>query len=349
MQVKFIDFPKQYRKYQSEIDGAISRVLNSGRLILQKEVEEFEEKLANYVGTKYAIGVNSGTDALFLSLKLAGVKQGDEVITVGHKFHATVEAIVWNGAKPVLVDVRNDSLMDIGKVYAAITDKTTAVIPVHLMGDMVNLFPFIDTIPTHIKVIEDACQALGASEVGKKAGSWGLAGCFSFYPAKILGAYGDAGAVTTNDEALANELKNMRNHYKYNPGKYGFNSRLDNLQAAILSVKIDHVDEMIARRAEIAKMYDKGLTTEVLIPTQREGRVYQDYIIRTNQRDALAEFLKESGIETMKNDYHFPDDLPKPDWTNVLESQTLRLPCNDVLEDKEVNYVIDCVNAFFEK
>lgn len=345
MEVRFVDFPKQYRKNKQEIDNAISEVINSGRLILQQEVEEFEEKLAKFVGTKHAIGVNSGTDALFLSLKALGIGPGDEVITVGHTFHATVEAIVWNGATPILVDVNeSDSMMNIQNVKDAITSRTRAIIPVHLMGDMVDMVALEGiALENNLLIIEDACQALGSEINGRKAGAWGYTGCFSFYPAKILGSLGDAGAITTNDDLLAEELKNMRNHYKYNPGKYGFNSRLDNLQAAVLSVKIDHIEEILQRREEIAKMYDKGLKG-VILPHKRSGRVYQDYIIRTDKRDELADFLKKNGIETMKNDYHFPDELPKPEDTIDLERQTLRLPCNDVLEDEEINYVIEKVN-----
>lgn len=345
MEVKFVDFGKQYRKYQKEIDDAISVCLHNGQLILRRKVDEFEQELAKFVGTKYAVGVNSGTDALFLSLKMAGVGPGDEVITVGHTFHATVEAIVRCGAQPILVGVDESSLMDLSELSEFITPKTKAIIPVHLMGDMVDVQTIKEMWPK-IKIIEDACQALGASIVGRKAGSFGDFGCFSFYPAKILGAFGDAGAIVTNNEDAASELKDLRNHYKYNPGKYGYNSRLDNLQAAILLVKLGHIDEILAKRADIAKMYDKGLKG-VILPRQRDGRVYQDYIIRIELRDDLSRFLKVyGGVETMKNDYHFPDDLPKPTDTVLLEKKTLRLPCNDVLEPEEIQYVIGLINRF---
>ena len=198
-------------------------------------------------------------------------------------------------------------------------------------------------------VIEDACQALGATQYGSKAGSWGFTGCFSFYPAKILGAYGDAGAITTDDESLAKELKDMRNHYKYNPGKYGFNSRLDNLQAAILNVKIKYLPLFLKARQEIADIYDEALKDlPIKLPTKREGRVYQDYIIRTEKREELANYLKERGIETMRNNYHFPNELPKPAGTIKLENETLRLPCNPDLTKEEVEYVAEKVRAFYE-
>jgi len=350
MKTNFVDYPRQHKKYESEIDGAIKRICNSRARILQEEVKKFEENLAKFIGTKYAVGLNSGTDALFLSLKLAGIKAGDEVITVGHTFHATVEAIVWNGAKPVLVNVGEDGMMDLKDVFEKITYKTKAIIPVHLMGDMVdmkglkNLLHGMDR--DDIIILEDACQALGSERDGKKAGAWGHAGAFSFFPAKILGAYGDAGAVTTNDENLYKELKDMREHYKYNPGKYGFNSRLDELQAGILNAKFTHLPEMLKRRQEVADRYYQGLKIGGL-PTIRKGRVYQDFIIKNERRDELSDFLKENGIETLKNDYHFPDDLKKPWETVALEQQTLRLPCNDVLENDEVDYVIKKINEFF--
>lgn len=342
MKVNFTNYPRQHEKYGKEIEEAILRIARSRARILQEEVGLFEQNLANYVGTRYAVGVASGTDALFLSLKLLGIGPGDEVITVGHTFHATVEAIYWNGAKPVLVDVGEDGMMDGNAVIKAITSKTKAIIPVHLMGDMVNM----DKLPSDIPIIEDACQALGSEFKGRKAGSFGFAGAFSFFPAKILGSYGDAGAITTNDEKLYKELKDIREHYKYNPGKYGFNSRLDELQAAILNVKIKYLPEMIKRRQEIADIYNAGLKG-VVLPIKREGRIYQDYIIRTDRRDELADFLKENGIETLKNNYHFPNDLPKPEHTIKLESQTLRLPCNDVLENEEINYIIEKINKFY--
>ncbi len=349
MNVKFVDYPKQHKKYKKEIEGAMLRVARSRARILQNEVKKFEDNLAQFVGTKYAVGLNSGTDALFLSLKLLGIGPGDEVISVGHTFHATVEAIVWNGAKPVLVDVGEDGMMNLESVMQKINSKTKAIIPVHLMGDMVEMRALRRiALDANVKIVEDACQALGSSIENEKAGSFGVTGCFSFFPAKILGAYGDAGALTTDDEALAKEAKDMREHYKYNPGKYGFNSRLDELQAAILNVKIGHLNEMIARRDEVADIYNKTLTRAITIPTIREGRVYQDYIIRTDRRDELQNYLTMHGIETLKNDYHFPNDLPKPEHTVSLESQTLRLPCNDVLTDKEVLYVAKTINKFFE-
>jgi dTDP-4-amino-4,6-dideoxygalactose transaminase len=288
-------------------------------------------------------------------LKLIGLKPGDEVITVGHTFHATVEAIYWNGATPILVDVGADGQMDVDSAIAAVSERTRAIIPVHLMGDMVDIKRLKDELAKigrqDIIILEDACQALGSSRNGTFAGASGIGGAFSFYPAKTLGAMGDAGAFTTNDKGLADELRDMRCHYKFNPGKYGFNSRLDNLQAAILNAKLNHLSEMILHRQGVADIYNDGLldVEDIDLPTMRAGRVYQDYIIRTDKRNELATFLKDHGIETLKNDYHFPDSLPKPPHTVFLESQTLRLPCNDVLEVEEVDYVVNKIHEFYTK
>ena len=348
MNVSFVDYPKQHAKYKEEIESAILRVCNSRARILQNEVKMFEENLAKFVGTKFALGVANGTDALVMVLRYLKQKNdwqdGDEVITVGHTFHATIEAIVHNGLKPVLVDVGKDGMMDKHQVTEAINEKTRAILPVHLMGDMSDV-EFLKSC--NLPIIEDACQALGSELNGVKAGAWGVAGAFSFFPAKILGAYGDAGGITTNDEELYNEIKNMREHYKFSehPG-FGFNSRLDELQAAILNVKIKYLPDMIKRRQEIADLYDAGLKG-VTLPTKRPGRVYQDYIIRVQNREELIKYLKENGIETLKNDYHFP--IPKPEGTVKLEAETLRLPCNDVLTDEEIEYVIEKVNEFYAK
>lgn len=393
MNVSFVDYPKQHAKYP-EIEEAILRVCRSRARILQNEVKTFEEGLAKFVGTKYALGVANGTDALIMVLRYLkqknGWQDGDEVISVGHTFHATIEAIVHNGLTPVLVDVGEDGMMNVFEVEKVITPKTKAILPVHLMGDMVDMHRLgllvqdqnLNRIGNKISLVEDACQALGSEfrwqTESRKAGSISSAGAFSFFPAKILGCYGDGGGITTNDEELYNEIKNMREHYKFSehPG-FGFNSRLDELQASILNVKIKYLPDMLRRRQEIADLYFEGLKDlekagKIKLPTKRNGRVFQDYIIQVpdiypenytkdtvifqtgdwnktlfGKRDALADFLKEQGIETLKNDYHFP--IPKPEHTVKLESQTLRLPCNDVLEDDEIKYVIQKVNEFYQK
>lgn len=331
--IKFFNPGAGYLKIKPEIDEAINRVLTAGDLILRKDVEEFEETLAKFVGTKYAVGLNSGTDALYLALKAAGVGPGDEVITSSHTFVATVQVIALTGATPILVDI-GENWED------KITHQTKAVIPCHIAGVM--SFWEKNTDPD-IVVIEDACQALGATQNGQMAGSFGLAGCFSFYPAKILGAYGDAGALVTNDEKVYHYVKEARNHFKTDYSQWGINSRLDNLQAAILNVKMKYLPEVLARRQQIAEMYTLNIRS-VIRPILISGRVWQDYILQTERRDDLYEYLKEKGIETMKNEYPMP--IVKGPRTVNFESHSLRLPINENITDDEVNEIINAINNF---
>lgn len=335
--VRFFDPAKGYKKIKKEIDSEIHRILGAGDLILRADGERFEATLAAYVGTKYAVALNSGTDALYLALWAMGIKKGDEVLVPAHTFVATAQVVAQLGAIPVLYD------LDETPVF---TENTKAVIPAHIAGEF---GAYMDKLMTEanargIKVIEDACQALGAVQNGKKAGSWGHAGCFSFYPAKILGAYGDAGALVTDDEALANEVRELRNHYKKDYSKWGINSRMDNIQAVILNVRFRYHNLALMKRAAIAEMY-KALEGVVSLPRYTEGRVWQDYVIHTPKRDELYDFLKGKGIETMKNEYHFP--MPKPPVSISYEAQTLRLPCNENLSDKEITYVIDSIKEFY--
>jgi UDP-2-acetamido-2-deoxy-ribo-hexuluronate aminotransferase len=337
--IKFFNPGLGYKKIKKEVDKEMQRVLESGDLILRKDVEEFEKKLAEFVGTKYAVGLNSGTDALYLALKSVGIGFGDKVMVPSRTFVATAQVVIQLGAIPVFYDYQ-DSIH--------ITDDIRAIIPVHIEGemekDMALLVEFCRR--NKIYVIEDACQALGATQKGKKAGSIGDAGAFSFYPAKILGCYGDGGALVTNDKSIYEYVKEARNHFKETNINWGINSRLDNLQATVLNIKIDMLPETLARREEIALRYNERLTDKVGKPPNTEGRVWQDYIIRTDKRDELYEFLKEKGIETMKNEYPFP--VPKLPKAKKYESETLRLPCNELLTDKEVEEVIINVNKFYE-
>lgn len=325
MKIRFWNPGYAYNKIRDEIRDEDDRVLSQGQLILRKDVEDFEANLAQYVGTKYAVAVASGTDALLLSLKILGIGQGDEVITTAYTFRATVEAIHHVGATPVLVDLDDDWKKHI-------THRTKAVIPAHLEGRTLIWEP-----EPGIHMVEDACQAIGAKP------QTGVFACYSFYPAKILGCYGDGGAITTNDEKLYEELKIMRNHYKGDWKPYGFNSRLDNREAAALNVKMRYLPEYIARRKDIARRYDNGLKG-VITPEPRE--VYQDYVIVTRERDQLYEFLAEKGVETMKNEYPFPAELVKGPKTRFYESNSLRIPCNPELTDMEVDYVIKCINSY---
>ena len=361
MRIRFFNPGLTFQKDKDEYNKEINRVLTNGDVILREDVERFEKELAAIVGTKYAIGLNSGTDALFLSLKALGVGIGDEVITVSHTFVATIEAIVHNGATPILIDVKQDGLMDVEQIIPAITEKTKAIIPVHLEGNYCDMIKILNIAEEYgLFVIEDSAQALGAKIDGMVgAGSVGAAGCFSFYPAKILGSFGDAGALTTNNDWLAQEIRKLRNHYNIKGSevdvKYGFNMRLDNLQAAILNVRIKRLPEILKRREEIAMMYNDGLISPLIVkPKIKVGRVWQDYVIRTKHRKELKECLDKNEIETLGANL-IPNhkylglgldfDLPV---TEQIYTEQLRLPCNDNLTVEEVDYVIEKVNQFFK-
>ena len=353
--MRFLDWQKLYTDHQDEYDTVIKRALLGGKHILQEDVEEFEKKFADYIGVKHAIGVASGTDALWLSLKASGIGPGDEVITVSHTFIATIEVINRVGAKPVLVDIGEDGLMDMSLVHKKINKNTKAIIPVHLSGDVCDM-DNLDQILKHtnIIVIEDAAQAVGASRYGKKAGSWGTTGCFSFYPAKILGTFGDGGAITTNDDYLAEEFKRLRNHYKPTYELHGYNSRLDNVWAAVLNVKLDHVEYAIRDREFIANKYMQGLKdTIVKLPDNRIGRVWQDFVIRTNQRDELSAWLNKNEIETLggepANHSHemlgLDFNLPK---TDEYAANSIRIPCNQYMTIKDAEEVINLIKQYSE-
>lgn len=336
MAVRFFNPSKDYKKYKKEIDSEIKRVLEAGDLILRADGEKFEQDFARFVGTKYAVGLNSGTDALYLSLWALGIKAGDEVLVPSHTFVATAQVVAQLGATPVLYE--NNTF--------EVTPKTKAIMVAHIAGEFGCDFKEFRNLG--VPIIEDACQALGAVQDAKKAGSFGLTGCFSFYPAKILGCYGDGGALVTDNEIIYNEIKELRNHYKKDYSKWGINSRLDNIQAAILNVKLKYLPETLEKRAHYASIYQKKLKKYPLgLPKLEEGRVWQDYIIRTPWRDELYSFLKERGIETMKNEYAFP--IPKLPNSLLYESQSLRLPCNEHLYLKEVYEVIDAIDEFFKK
>jgi aminotransferase EvaB len=368
MQIRYFAPGEIYKKIRDEMLGEIDRVLSAGDLIMRKDLEVFEERIAKFLGVKYFVGVNSGTDALYLALLAVGIGKGDEVITTSHTFIATIEAIVRCGATPILVDIDDYGLMDIDEVIKAITPKTKCILPVHLTGDVVCMDKIMKLAEVHnLIVIEDAAQALGASVDGKMAGSWGLAGCFSFYPAKILGAYGDAGGVATDSEYIYREVRLLRNHYNIKQTglktdappeimKWIGNSRLDNLQAAILNVKFKYLTETLLKRWAVADMYNKKLqgVGDLVLPPSTKGRVWQDYVIRTARRDKLKNYLQGAGIETLGFDLtpnhlykgydleHF--NLPK---TEKYLREQLRIPCNENMSYSDVEYVIQTIKEFY--
>lgn len=366
--VRFVNYPEHYRRIWDEVTEAVEGCLSRGDLIARQQLDDFEASLAKFVGSKHAIGLNSGTDALLISLKAAGIKKGDEVVTVSHTFIATIMSIVFNGATPKLLDVGEDMEMDTSLLEKAITKKTRMIIPVHLNGRMTDMRVVNEIAEERdLIVVEDAAQALGARVGRCRSGASGFTGCFSFYPAKILGCAGDGGALVTNDDDAAREMRLLRDHgFKRDTNDfmmYGFNSRLDNIQAAILDIKLRYLPEWIERRRKIARMYEKGLgrIKELKIPPGPDAGdgyfdVFQNYVIRSRKRDKLFAFMKEKGIETLiswpKPNHSHPNlglskfKLPA---TEELSRTVLSLPMFPELGDDEVRYVIDAVREFHEK
>ena len=314
--IPFVDLKAQYDSIKNEIDGAIQRVLDSTSFIMGEELERFEEEFALFCNTKYAIGVANGSDALILALRACGISKGDEVITVPHTFIATTEAITHVGGKVVFVDINPKTYtIDVSKIEEKISNKTKAIIPVHLYGQPADMDPIIELAKKYnLRVIEDAAQAHGAEYKGEKVGSIGDVACFSFYPGKNLGAYGDAGMITTNNEEISKKLKLLRNHgritKKYEHEIEGYSSRLDNLQAAILRVKLRHLNKWNDMRRKNARKYNELLNNidNVIVPYEADyaKHVYHLYVIRIEGRDKLREVLKSKGIAT---GIHYPIPL----------------------------------------
>jgi len=362
--VPFVDPRKHYRNLKSEIDFAITDTLARGDLVLRQQLRDFEKNLADFVGVKYAVGVNSCYHALHFALLAAGVGPGDEVITVGHTFVATVSAIVHAGAKPVLVDVGEDYNMDPEQLEGAITARTRAVIPVHLNGRVCRMDRIMAVArKNNLAVIEDAAQALGATFCGQKAGSFGFAGCFSFYPFKSLGGLGDGGALTTNDPEVARFATLVRfNGEDRQTGEFhhhGYTALLDNVQAAVLDMKLRHLPAWIAHRRRIAGLYRESLQgIEGLRLPHFDGDQYfdsyQNYVIRTEQRDELREHLNQQGVETLVH-------WAKPMWehkglalknpglpaTQAICREVLSLPMSAETTPEQVEIVAECIQNFF--
>lgn len=334
MKVPFWSPARDFKKRESEYANAFLTCGRAGNWILRDDVKAFEANFAETVGTKYAVAVASGTDALFLTLKAIGIRPDEEVIIPSYTFRATVEAAHHAGAKVVLADLHED-----WRKYK--TEKTKVIIPAHIAGDTLNwhVEPHEDVF-----MLEDSCQAITAKPLT------GVAAAYSFYPAKILGCFGDGGAVATNDADLYEMLQMMRNHYKGNWGPFGYNSRLDNLQAAILNIKLKYLEDDIDARKKVALYYDEHLKGVVGIPLPR--KVYQDYIIYCKHemdRDYLKRFLETRGIETLDNGYPFPEVLLKGKDTLRYESVSLRIPCNPDLTKDEIRYVADTIREFYNK
>jgi dTDP-4-amino-4,6-dideoxygalactose transaminase len=363
---------------KDELDAAYFEVMSKGDLIDRGQLKQFEENLAAFVGTKYAVGLNSGYDALHMSLRAAGIGPGHEVIVPAHTFVATASAVVNVGARPVLVDVCRDFNMDVEKIEAAITPTTKAIIPVHLSGYMADMVRVMDIAQKYnLVVVEDACQSLGASMVNqalgaddptgakRMAGAWGRTGCWSFYPFKILGGYGDGGAITTNDPDVALFARRMRyNGEDRETGEYhghGFTCLLDNLQAAFLDVKLRHLPAWIVRRKQIAVRYRAALSDlpDLLLPhydDPRRDHVYQNYTVRAKQENGFSEYLKKSGVEVLtqfRKPYYRHEALGLEDCgfpeTEALSREVCSLPMNVEITDEEIDFVIATVRSFYGK
>jgi dTDP-4-amino-4,6-dideoxygalactose transaminase len=367
--VPFVDLPKQYKHLEKEIRELLDDVLfTRADFIMRSDLREFESNIADFVGVDYAVGLNSGTDALHLSLLAAGIGPGDEVITVAHTFVATVAAIVHCGATPILIDVREDFNMDVEQLEQSISTRTKAVIPVHLNGRLCDMEKVMDIANKHnLLVIEDSAQALGATFDGKKAGSFGLTGCFSLYPMKILGGVGDGGILVTNDEGIAQKIRFLRDHGQNRETGdligYGFNSRLDNLQAAIINLKLKYLPRWIERRRELANIYHQGLSdvphVKLPPPPQTGGRyfdVFQNYVIQSQERDKLVDYLRECGIEVLiswPKPMHHHEALGlkhfKLPETEKISREVVSLPMNTEISNEQVEYVVDCVRNFYKK
>ncbi len=318
--IPFLNLKAQYDSIRNEIEETLKKVFESGQFILGENVKAFEKEFSSYCGTRFGIGVGSGTEALHLALLACGIKAGDEVITVPNSAVATVSAISFANAKPVFVDInpldynidiqRLEEFLALRTLNSQLRTRPKAIIPVHLYGHPADMDPIMDIAKRHnLMVIEDACQAHGAEYKGKKVGSLGDLGCFSFYPTKNLGAYGDGGMVVTNDEKLAKKLFSLRNHgqtNRYHHSMKGFNSRLDEIQAAILRVKLKRLDEWNDKRRRIASLYNQLLAnSHVVTPRERDFAkyVYHLYVIRSKARNALQEYLKSKDIGTL---IHYP-------------------------------------------
>ncbi len=365
--INFLDLNAINKPYRNELIEACARVIDSGWYIKGSEVQSFEKAFAAYCGVNHCIGVANGLDALTLTLRawkeLDKLKDGDEVIVPANTYIASILAITENHLQPILVEPDIDSFnVCPAKIEAAITKKTRAILPVHLYGRLANMPMIMELAKQYdLLILEDSAQAHGASFQGRKAGSWGHASGFSFYPGKNLGALGDAGAVTTNDDQLAETIRAIANygsHVKYKNIYQGVNSRLDEIQAAMLKVKLEHLDEDTLKRRKVAHAYRTGIINPLIeLPTadSDEQHVWHLFVIRTRQRQALQDWLSKKNIQTL---VHYPipphQQQAYSDWkdksypiTEQIHNEVISLPVSPLLTDSEVERVIAAVNSFY--
>lgn len=397
MNVKLLDLTRQYELLKDRLEPAILNQMASGMYVMGKTVTDFEAKFADYIGVKHAISVNSGTDALVIVLKALGIKEGDEVITTPFTFFATAETIAMIGAKPVFVDIEENTYnIDTSKIEDKITDKTKAILPVHIFGHPANMDEIRDLADKYnLVVIEDACQAVGAEYKGKKVGALGNAACFSFFPTKNLGAFGDGGMITTNDDNIAIVCKALREHGMaqngakarvvlegveddladtvspdglYNPYKYynyliAYNSRLDALQAVVLDIKLDYLDEFNEKREKIAEFYESKLggCNKLITPKQANNvkSVWHQYAFRCEEKDEVGNYLTSKNVGSAAF-YPVPLHLQKAftylgykvgdlPVAEKVSKQTVCLPIFPELEEDELSYVTECILDYFDR
>lgn len=367
MKVSSLDLKRQYESIREEINKAVLEVIASQSFVLGPFVESFENSIAGFCSVKHAIGVSSGTDAILLALMACGVKSGDEVITTPFTFFATAGSIARLGAVPVFVDIDSATYnIDVNKIAPVVNKKTKAILPVHLYGQCANMDAILEIARANgLMVIEDAAQSIGAVYKGKNAGTLGNAGCFSFYPTKNLGGYGDGGLVTTNDDRLAEFVKILRVHgskQRYYHSHIGINGRLDAIQAAVLSVKLKYLDAWSEKRRSIAAYYSeqlKGLPIRLPETEPHNTHIYHQYVIAISDRDALMKYLGSQGIETT---IYYPvplhlqkcfeslgyrrGDLPE---SERAANETLALPIFPEITQKEQDYVIHHIKNFISQ
>lgn len=367
MTIPLLDLKAQYQTIREDIQKAIDQVLESGQFIMGPEVKKLEEEVAAYCGVKHAIGVGNGTDALLLALDAKGIGTGDEVITTPFTFFATAEVVSQLGATPVFVDIDPETYnLDVEQIRQKFNEKTKAIIPVHIFGQPANMDEIMLFAEENgLFVLEDAAQAIGSEYHGKKIGSWGHAATFSFFPTKNLGGYGDGGMIVTNDDDLAEKMRILRAHGSY-PKKYyhstlGYNSRLDELQAAILRVKFRHLDQWNDARREKASWYDQKLADlPIKIPFHAPDRkhIYHLYIVQAEERDALMKHLKENGVSTgvyyplplhlqeVYKDLEYEEgSIPTAEY---VSKRTLALPLYPEMTEAQVDQVVQVIKQFFE-
>ena len=367
MQVPFFRYPHVYDEHRVDIEQSLLRTAAAGSYIMQQELREFEERLAEYCGVRHAVGVANATDGLELNLQVAGVGPGDEVLLPSHTFVASASAIVAVGAQPVFVEIGPDHLIDPGDIEHRITDQTKVIMPTQLNGRTADMSRISAVADRHaLKIVEDSAQGLGSRFCGRMAGTFGVAGVFSFYPAKILGALGDGGAVVTDDEEVAQTLRELRDHGRDETGevvRWGRNSRLDNLQAAVLLVKLARIGEAITTRRRLGARYHHGLKdiAELVLPPPPDESasavhydVFQNYEVEADERDRLRDHLRDRGVGTLLqwsgkgihqfSALGFTQSLP---ITEAIVNRSLMLPMNTSLTDDEIDYICEEIASFY--